>query len=182
MVILGLIFVLVLGIIVAVSVSVATALGHKMAAKKSKEDIDEEDVKEVVEEDTFDEEYLASVAKNSIDELCDFGMSEEEAVHFLDKLSLCTTEENYLFLIDSCQKKRVSLRDERVKVLSEKLEAKAAKGVNPDAIAMVRDCLENATSKEQLDRIEQHIAKLRASSKKPANVVKKPAPKKTKTA
>ena len=163
----------------------AITLAIKPKKEKSenvKEERVEEDVKETVVEDTFDEEYLASVAEKSISELCDFGMSKEEAEHFLDKLTLCSTEENYLFLIESCQKKRVVLRDERVKALSTKLDAKAAKGANVDTVAMLRDCLETATTKERLDRVETHIAKLRASSRK-ATVVPKPAPKKsTKTA
>lgn len=162
--------------------AIVLAIKPKKESTKSTKTNVEEAIQNTEVVDTFDEEYLSSVAEKSIAELCDFGMSKEDAEHFLDKLTLCTTEENYLFLIESCQKKRVSLRDERVKTLSEKLESKAAKGVNPDTIAMIRDCLETATTKEQLDRVEQHIAKLRASSKKPANVVKKPAPKKSKTA
>lgn len=143
----------------------------------------EENVVVVSEEkNTFDEEYLNSVVQKSISELCDFGMSKEDTEHFLDKLNLCSTEENYLFLIEKCQEKLVALRDERVKSLSAKLDAKAEKGANPDTIAMLKDCLESATKKEQLDRVEQHIAKLRASSQK-AKAVPKPVPKKsTKTA
>jgi hypothetical protein len=45
---------------------------------------------------------------------------------------------------------------------------------------MARDFLTNANSKEQLDRVEQYIAQMRATSTKPkAKVVPKPAPKKS---
>ena len=167
-------------LLLIVVVGVVSAKIEKTRKRKVEEDIIvEETTDEFVEEVSFDEDTLIDNSTLCVSQLVDFGLPEIEARYLFDHLNACHLENDYIDFIEQCQKRRVELKDNRIKELTQKLEAKAAKGVNPNLVAMARDFLLNANSKEQLDRVEKYISQMRASSSKPkAAVVPKPVPKK----